>query len=967
MKRYLPLLMLLFVTMLHAHTDARDIARRMQALHAAEGAWQAECLAATRQTTRNMNDYDVRYYKISVELDFAQSYISADNLVRAQMTADGVDSLYLNFTDLLTVDAVTRNGQALAWAYANGILGIALGATFNTGEVVEVRIQYSGYPNQTRLEDGLVFTSHAGTPAAYTMVSPRGARKWWPCKDTPADKPDSLDIWVRHPQEYVCVGNGLLQEIEDHGDGTVTSKWHERYPVATYLTSFACTNYLHYDFDWTYDGQTMPVQNYYYAEQADASIALYGLCQDMLTFYSDTYGTFPFIAEKYGHATCTGLGAIAMEHQTCTSFNAAYIADPAAEYTVAHELSHSWAGDCVSISSWSDVWLKEGFATYSEALWAEHTLGGQALFDYMDAEDTGSALNEALYRDPDGSANDIFNSVVYNKGGWTLHMLRFAMGNDAFFDFVQSYFSDPDLRYGNTNMQILEDHAEAACGEQLDWFFDEWYYQEGRPGYRYALYASPGEQPVVAVESLPYNGETFDMYLPYSYAGTSGKLFVPGGLSHLTLPVQSAGTGIAWDAQGWILDGGYTQMLPVLDEIPERDGTVGLVWQTFFDPDIDGYHVYRSVNGGEYTRVTDAPVTGNGWLDEGLDPDAAYTYYITAVYNGVYESAPSNVIQAAPVDYTLNEGILVVDNSANYSAPFPTDAEMDAFYDAALGDWEHANWDVSTQGLPPLATLARYSTVLWHADDIQQGNVTGNFYNLQNYMMAGGNLVVSQCRKLSQMSDDLILAAFGVAEREYCSTAEFDGAYGQGYPNLAVDTDKIPMSSWGEHMAQVYRLEPSEGGAVLYRFQSASGAEPWENVPCAIRGGNGYNVVLLGFPLYYLQEQGVQAFLAQLLTEFGENAVPQEPTAPVAGLALRVWPNPFNPRATVAFSVAQPCHAEVNVYDIRGRRVVQVFRGQAEAGTHELPWQADGLPSGVYLVRAQAGERMETAKLLLLK
>ncbi|MCD4830135.1 MAG: T9SS type A sorting domain-containing protein [Candidatus Cloacimonetes bacterium] len=974
MKRVAAMLALVAVCLpLLAMPDFAAIVQRQHEVREAERQAYIRWMENAPTTTRQMDDYDVRYYKIVIALAFDEEWVQADNTIRVEVTAAALDSLHLHFAHILTVDGVTMGAQPLDWTHTDGILAIDLGQSYSQGEMVEVQVQYSGFPDPDRLEDGLKFESHSpqgGETVAFTMVSPRGARKWWPCKDSPADKPDSLDIWVRHQYMYTCVANGALVEIEDNGDSTVTSKWHESYPIATYLTSFACTNYEVFSFDWTYNDQTIPVDNYYYPEQEEVSIALYGTCEDMLTFFSDTYGEYPFMNEKYGHATCTNLGALAMEHQTCTSFDAGYINDEAAVYTVAHELGHSWAGNSLTISSWSDVWLKEGFAVYSEALWAEHNFGSQALFDYMDAEDSGSALDEPLYRDPDGTASHIFNSVVYRKGGWTVHMLRYVMGDDAFFDFLPAYFSDPDLRYGNTDMQALENVAEAVHGSQLDWFFDQWFYQEGRPRYEYALYVmDPALPPVVAINSLPYSGETFDMYLPYTYMDYEGRLFVPGGMNHLLLPIPGTSLSIDWDSQGWVLDGGFTEKRPVLEQIPTRDGSVGLVWQPYFDDAIDGFCIYRSQDEGQWEYVATAPVNSTGWLDEGLDPASTYRYFIEVVYDGVYRGAPSNVIEATPIEYTLDEGVLIVDNSADFTTPgFPTDEEMDAFYIAVLASLQPAMWDVATQGEPPLTELARYSTVVWHADDILQGDLADCYYNLQNYLLAGGNMLISQSRKLSQMDADMLRETFGVESMEFCNSPEFTGALGEGWPDIAVDPDKIPLTTWGDNLAQVYTFEPYDDAVALYRFDSASGEPPWQDEPCAIIGGGGNSgyLLLLGFPLYYLEEEDVTAFMFRAMIDFGELATDEDVVTPPA-LALSARPNPFNPRTILEFSLPESARVELNIYDVRGRCVLRRDLGYRYKGAQTWTWDAGGSASGVYLLRLQAGGASVVRKVVLLK
>jgi len=129
------------------------------------------------------------------------------------------------------------------------------------------------------------FESHSGTPNVFTMVSPKGARKWWPCKDTPADKPDSLDVWVTYPEEYVCASNGLLIEQINNGNGTVTDKWHESYPVATYLTSLAISNYQIYSQTYTSGDDTMPIDHYLFPELYDTCVNLFSITPALITIF----------------------------------------------------------------------------------------------------------------------------------------------------------------------------------------------------------------------------------------------------------------------------------------------------------------------------------------------------------------------------------------------------------------------------------------------------------------------------------------------------------------------------------------------------------------------------------------------------------------------------------------------------------------------------------------------------------
>ncbi|MBC8393520.1 MAG: M1 family metallopeptidase, partial [Deltaproteobacteria bacterium] len=536
------------------YPDFPQIVQRQHEVRQQEIDFYRSLYEAPSLQTREMENYDVRYYRIDIDIDFDDEYIEASNLIRFDVLENNTSNLQVHLANILDVDEIMMNSQILFYTHLDGIIEIDLGGTYNIGDLLELEIFYSGYPD-VRLEDGIKFESHNGIPVVFSMVSPRGARKWWPCKDTPADKPDSLDIWITFPDQYICASNGLLQEEIYHTNGTKTSKWHESYPVATYLTSFVITNYQLHSFLWEYDGNQMMVDNYVYPEQATASLALYELCDGMLTFLSDTFGIYPFMNEKYGHATCTNLGALAMEHQTCTSFDASYINDPAAEYTVMHELGHSWAGDCLSIGSWSHVWLKEGFASYSEALWAEHLFGTQALQDYMQAEDTGGALDECLYRDETQGANHIFNTVVYRKGSWTVHMLRGVLGEEDFFELMVYYFQNPDLLYGNVLTEDLKNCAEAVADYDLDWFFDQWFYNYGRPHYQYTSYTSVQEDSVkITLNSIGSQGDPFSMFVPVQMNDTDHRIWAEDGLNYDTFFVNGDITSLEWDPDNWVLD-----------------------------------------------------------------------------------------------------------------------------------------------------------------------------------------------------------------------------------------------------------------------------------------------------------------------------------------------------------------------------------------------------------------------------
>jgi len=929
---------------------------------------------------RNMDCYDVRYYSIDIDVDFDLHYVEGSVISYLEILDNNTSMISFNFTTDLDVDEILLNSSILNFTHADDLIEIELGTSYNAGDVIEIEVQYSGYP-QNRLNDGMKFQEHGGVPIVFTMVSPKGARKWWPCKDTPADKPDSLDISITYPSQYTSASNGNLIDVIDNGNGTSTATWHEAYPVCTYLTSFAVTNYQTYSFNWEYNGTNMMVDNFVYPEQYDLSVALYSLCEDMLTFYSDTYGEYPFITEKYGHATCTSLGALAMEHQTVTSFDSGYISDPAAEYTVAHELSHHWAGDALSIGGWEHVWLKEGFASYSEALWAENLFGFEGLKDYMEAEDTGSQLDECLYRDPEGGGGQIFNIVIYNKGSWTIHMLRGILGDANFFQMLHNFFEDPQLLYGNITTQELEDAAENVYGQELDWFFDQWYWNYGRPQYQYVIYQSEEQDSLkITLQSQGSMQDPFDMYIPILMNGSSSTIWAADGFNYETLELVGELDSLVFDHDNWVLDYGYTEKTPELEDINiTRDGSLVVSWNNFFDPEVEGMNVYRKQAGEDYIQLNSEPVIQNYFYDENVTPGEEYIYKIAAVFQseGNYISGYSNEVTVSPVNFSFDEGIMLVDGTADGlpASPFPTDEEVDNYYDELLSGYSYTNWDIASQGTPPLSEIANYSTIIWHADDISNYPFVDGEYNMKSYLLAGGNLLASCWKQLCMISSEFQNSFLYLEEAEFHDQADFAGAFGaNGFNDIVIDIDKIPLPNWGDNLQYVNKFIAMGNAEPIFTYDSFTNDPEWENAVCGQRFNEEYKTYILGFPLYYMNQTEAEEFVQAVLEDFGEESSIDDCELGVMNHKLFNYPNPFNPSTTISFEIDydQQEQIELIIYNLKGQKVKQIEISNVELGLNEVVWNGDdelGKPvsSGIYFYKLISGDIQISRKMLLLK
>jgi aminopeptidase N len=342
-------------------------------------------------------------------------------------------------------------------------------------------IDYRGNPNTVgRFGSGMFFRSHAGVPIVATLSEPYGSPTWWPCIDNPADK-TTADMEITVPTGYVAVSNGLLQGVITNADSSRTYIWREQYPIANYLIAVTATNFAEFGDSYpALDGSTMmPLTYYVYPEHLDCARQNFPVTKEALRILAPLFGEYPFLKEQYGMVEFPWGGA--MEHQTMTSMGESVVRSGCSSPTsgqsiIVHELAHQWWGDLVTMRTWNDIWLNEGFATYSEVLFKEKYSGmtpGEAIQRYAAGEGTVYAENAA----------DPFDDqlAIYNKGGWVLHMLRRVMGDEAFFKALKEY--GRRFAYSNAGTKDFQKVCSEIYGQPLDWFFDQWIYAPSRPIY----------------------------------------------------------------------------------------------------------------------------------------------------------------------------------------------------------------------------------------------------------------------------------------------------------------------------------------------------------------------------------------------------------------------------------------------------------------------------------------------------
>ncbi len=420
---------------------------------------------------------DVAYYKLDLKITYEPNYLKGAVTVVAESKIPSLKTFFLDLQNVLNVDSVVSKGKHLRYSHSNAKLNITLDTAYNTNKTFSVKIYYEGVPGSSGF-GSFEFGSHNGEPAIWSLSEPYGASDWWPCKDTPADKADSSDVWITCSSNLSAASNGILTDVTNNGDGTTTYKWKNQYPIAQYLISVAISNYYIYTTYFNFAvSDSMPIVNYIYPEDFSSVKSDLDKTANMIKIFSERYGSYPFIKEKYGQAQFGWGGG--MEHQTMTSLGAF------GEDIQAHELAHQWFGDMITCKDWQDIWLNEGFATYSEAVYFEATQG-EDYYNSMIQQDMQAAKKAvgSVYVQDISSVNNIFNyNRTYAKGAIVLYMLRGIVGDSTFFKILRTYASDPKLKYGVAATGDFEADAEKVYGSSLKYFFDEWIYGENYPHY----------------------------------------------------------------------------------------------------------------------------------------------------------------------------------------------------------------------------------------------------------------------------------------------------------------------------------------------------------------------------------------------------------------------------------------------------------------------------------------------------
>jgi Peptidase family M1 domain/Peptidase M1 N-terminal domain/Dockerin type I domain len=514
--------------------------------------------------TANMLNYDVVHYDIDITLDFSSERIFSEVQMTGKALIDNLAQIDLTFRDNFTINNVQANGQSATYLQSGVLFTVYLPQAIDSGEQFTIFVDYHGYPifegtPQSSVGGGLSYYAQYTSQICQTECEPFGSRNWFPCKDFPFDKADSVDLRVTHPTAMTTSANGLLQSITNNGNGTETTYWKTRYPITTYVIHFVTAYQNLYEQQWEYaPGDTMLVVAYAYNGYTEYLNNYLTYTIPGLDILSDVIGLYPFVNEKYGNSFYDQWG---MENQTMTVL----VPWIAREDIIIHEMAHHWWGNLITCENFHHIWLNEGFGTYTEALYYEEKYGD--IIYYHDWIRGQSCFNSGSVYVEDLDNDYIFDgTTTYNKGSRVLHMLRNVVGDSGMFQILSNYQSDPELRYGYARTDDFQLHAEAVYGSSLDWFFNEWIYQPGNPHYQYGWFnwldtEKSQDKLALTIKQTqnqdPYFYPTFimpiDIQVFYDGGDTTLSVFNSSANQSFILDIPAPADSIKFDPDQWIL------------------------------------------------------------------------------------------------------------------------------------------------------------------------------------------------------------------------------------------------------------------------------------------------------------------------------------------------------------------------------------------------------------------------------
>ncbi|MDR0802118.1 M1 family metallopeptidase [Fluviicola sp.] len=518
--------------------------------------------------------------KLEVSFDWDKSWLIGKETLQAKPHYHPSDKLILDAKGM-EIKSISIAGKTCTFDYKDDVLTVTLDKTYARDEQFTVVIDYIAKPDEREAggsnaitsDKGLYFINPRGEevnkmPQIWTQGETESNSVWFPTIDSPNSK-SKQETYITVQDKYVTLSNGKLISSTKNADGTRTDYWKQELPHAPYLFMIGVGEFKVIKDWYTHpDGTKMEV-NYYVEPQWEKDAkAIFGETPAMIGFFSQLLGV-EYQWDKYSQIVVRDYVSGAMENTGAVVFGEfAYktqreLLDENDNSTIAHELFHHWFGDLVTCESWSNLTVNESFANYSQFLWDEHRYGldeaeFQALQEaagYFASADQGGYHNLVWFDYK--SREDMFDGHSYNKGGRILHMLRKYVGEDAFFRGLKNYLQQNQFK--TAEFHNLRLALEETSGEDLNWFFNQWYLGKGHPILDVSYAANAAENTVSVTVNQKQKADFGLFRIPvdvtvYDDRGaTTARYWFNDESTTVSIPTQGAVKNVIFDAEAALL------------------------------------------------------------------------------------------------------------------------------------------------------------------------------------------------------------------------------------------------------------------------------------------------------------------------------------------------------------------------------------------------------------------------------
>jgi aminopeptidase N len=585
-----------------------------------------------QRSLSNDTTFDVNFYHLDLEISIDHAYIQGNVGYLFTSKVNGLNSIILDLDNNFIIDSISS--PSTTYTFFNNELTVNFSSTFNQGDTFSFAVYYHGAPQLAGGYKGLRYETHDGNvPVIASLSTPYLAHTWWPCKDGIHDKADStfIDITIKDTiissLPLIAVSNGLLASIETNGTKK-TFKWKHYYPIVPFYVMVAISNYEHFQQTYTGTSYSFPID--YYVFNSHLTAAQNGVAQipNVMDFFTNTFGDYPFRNEKYGMTQLGYYGGI--ENQTNSIVNNM----GSSWFNVSvHELAHQWFAGMITCDTWSHGWLNEGFASYSEALYDEHVNGFSSYQSYVSDFEFYNAGTLYL-NDVSDPFNGVFQSIIYNKGAYLLHMLRGVLGDTTFFNVINNYGTNNNFQYKHATTEDFQSIAENISGQNLNYFFSQWVYDERYPIYHYNyLYDQiTGDLDLTIYQTQSNNGWRNVFVMPMEIkiefadlTDTIVTVFNNSQFQTFSFVMPKVISNIELDPNSWILKKSiFDQSINV--GMPEITKDVFTIYP---NPVSHSIHI-KSESEKDEIKVTVFDINGKSKLKKSFKPSKSGLYFLDA-------------------------------------------------------------------------------------------------------------------------------------------------------------------------------------------------------------------------------------------------------------------------------------------------------------------------------------------------